>query len=209
MTEINYPGPYELRIDYTPYFGSGNVFGRQQRLNVDIVEPANQALTFDQYNFRDIDGVTSNALDDLVEDWLTLQNALFNNGTTIDGVELWKYPTAQSTDAVFWAAYQPTANLGTSASDSLDAGQNILSFTSQEGGTMKVIQMESILQPGQPVGRANLVAAVEAVVDFVLNGDGVNYGAPFLARDTSYPIKFNKMFPGVNEAAWKKRFGRR
>lgn len=205
---LNFPGPYEIRILYTPNIATGVGIQRTQRLNVDIVEPAAQNQAFSDYNFRDINGVTANALDLLVEDFLELETELWNVGTTIDGVELWKYPTPKSTDAVFWAAYTPTANAGQNAGDNYEAGQNILSFTSQEGGNMKVVQMEARALPGPPVGYANLEAEVAAVVDFVMDGDGVNYSAPFLARDTSYPIKFNRQFPGRSEALWKVRNGR-
>jgi hypothetical protein len=200
----NYPGPFELRIIYqlaslTP------VIDHTQRLNVDIDGDPEQALEFDEYVFVDKNGVYTITLDTLVEDWLTLQNALFHNSMAIIGVELWKYPVYQSYDSVFWAAYEPTAAAGTSVSGAQPSGQNILTFRTQEGGTFKLSLMESSQVAGAPLAYAGISAGYQALVDFALNGDGSTYSAPFLARDTSYPIAFHRMFPGQSEALFKKR----
>lgn len=205
---INYPGPYELRISYTPDIAAGVAIQRQQRLNVKLVEPVAQTEDFANIAFEDRNGVVGNTLDDLVEDWLALVVPLYHNLTTIDGVELWKYPTPQSFDAVFWSAYAPIIVAGTAGNANNSAGQDLYSFTTAEGGTMKVNFMEDISVPGPPIGLAALTSSPAAVVAFVLDGDGVNYSAPFLGRDTSFPVKFNRQFPGRNEALWKKRNGR-
>ncbi len=73
---------------------------------------------------------------------------------------------------------------------------------------MKIELIEGVTVPGSPIARASLTAPQEALVDFVLDGDGSTYSAPFLARDTSYPFAFVKNFPGRNEALWKRRNGR-
>lgn len=205
---INFPGPYEIRIGYTVGSLTAPIIPHVQKLNVDLVEPAAQADVFANYNFIDKDGVQTNTLATLVEDWLTAMMALFHTSTTVDFVELWKYPTAQSFDSVFWSNYVPTANVGTSAGAAVSAGQDIYTFKTQEGGTMKVSLMENSVQPGPPISLAALSVQQTAMVDIVLDGDGVNYTAPFLARDTSYPSGFGKDFPGRNEALWKKRNGR-
>jgi len=205
---LNYPGPYELRIYYTVASLTSPTIEHVQRLNVKLAEPAAQGQAFSAYNFQDINGVVTNTLDDLVEDWLTVLNAAFHTSMTINAVELWKYPTAQTFDAVFWSSYTPTADAGTSASAAVAAQQDIYVFRSQEGGIMKLSLMETSFAPGAPVAYAALTAIPLAIVDFVLDGDAVNYSAPFLARDTSYPFSFTKRFPGQNEATWKLRNGR-
>lgn len=202
---LNYPGPYELRIAYTPDTLAATTLQHMQRVNVKLVEPAAQGQAFSAYNFEDINGVVTQTLDTLVEDWLTAIMAAFNDGTTVDSVELWKYPTAQSFDSIFWATYQPTANAGTSVSSGQAGNQSIFTFRSQEGGTMKVSLMEPVDAMAPPVAYAALSAVNKAIVDFVLGGDGVNYSAPFLARDTSYPFAFNRLFVGQNESTFKKR----
>jgi hypothetical protein len=205
---INYPGPYELRIGYTVGSLTTPTIQHVQRLNVDVVEPNSQGAAFSAYNFEDINGVVTNTLNTLVEDWLTLFNAMFHTSMNIDFVELWKYPTPQSFDAVFWSSYVPTANAGTNAGAAVSAAQDIYVFRSQEGGIMKLSLMDGSAAAGAPQAYASLGAAPKALVDFVIDGDGVNYSAPFLARDTSFPFSFKQRFPGQNEAVWKKRNGR-
>ncbi len=205
---LNYPGPYEVRIKYTDPGIAGAVTQHSQRLNVGLVEPATQGDAFGNYDINDKDGPTTVDLATVVEDYLTIFNALFDTTMTIDNIELWKYPTAQSFDAIFWSSYVPTANAGTSAGTGQSASQNIFTFRTEEGGNMKVEVHESLQVKGPPEGYAALAAGNAAIVDYVLDGDTVTYSAPWLARDTSYPFSFNRMFPGENEKAWKERNGR-
>lgn len=205
---INYPGPYELRIKYTDSGIAGASIQHTQRLNVSLVEPAAQGDVFGNYDVNDADGPTTVALSTVVEDYLTIFNALYDTSMTIDAVELWKYPTPQSFDSIFWSSYTPTANAGTSAGTGVSAGQAIFTFRSKEGGSMKVELHESLTVAGAPLALAALTAQQDALVDYILDGDGTTYSAPFLARDTSYPFSFNRMFPGINEKTWKQRNGR-
>lgn len=205
---INYPGPYELRIGYTPVSLGAPLIQHVQRLNVKLVEPAAQGALFSAYNFQDRAGVTINTLNTLVEAWLAVLAPLLNTTTTIDFVELWKYPTPQSFDSIFWSSYAPIIVAGSNPGAAVANGQAIWSFRTQEGGIMKVNLMEAVIASGNPVAYAGQTAQQKALVDFVLSGDGVNYVAPFLARDTSYPFSALKLFPGQSEHLFKKRTGR-
>lgn len=205
---INYPGPYELRIAYLPQIGGVQNIEHTQRLNVSLEGTPAQGQTFGNYNFNDKNGATGLSLDTLVEAYLAKFNALMRNDCDVVAVDLWKYPVAQSFDSVFWATYVPTANVGTSASTAQSAGQDIFTFRTAEGGIMKVNLMESVRVPGAPVAYASLGVDAKALVDFILDGDGATFSAPFLGRDTSYPFAFIKEYPGTNESLWKKRNGR-
>lgn len=205
---INYPGPYQLRIKYTVTSLTSPIIQHIQRLNVSLEEVAAQGDDFGNYVINDIDGVTTTDLDTLVEAFLAIQNALYHTSTTIDSIELWKYPTAQSFDSVFWSTYTPIANAGTSVSAAISAGQDIMTFRTQEGGTMKLSLMEDVQTPGVPKAYAAADVVITNLVDFVLDGDAVNFSAPFLGLDTSYPFAFNRQFPGRNEHLWKNRNGR-
>lgn len=205
---INYPGPFEIRIAYTEVSLASPTIQHLQRLNISLVGTPAQGDVFGNYDINDKDGATTTDLATLVEDYLAVFNALFNSTMDIDGVELWKYPVAQSFDSVFWSSYTPTANAGTGTGTPASAGQDIYVFRSAEGGIMKLSLMDSLQTPGVPQAYGALAATPKALVDFVLDGDGVNYAAPFLARDTSYPFAFKQRFPGRNEALWKKRNGR-
>jgi len=205
---INFPGPYEIRVTYFPTVGGNQNIDHIQRLNVDLEGTPAQGDVFGNYNFNDKNGATGVDLATLIEDYLALFNDLYANTMDIITVDLWKYPTPESFDAVFWSQYAPTANVGTGATASELAGQDIYTFRSSEGGTMKLSLMENGNAPGTPKAYASLSVKSAALVDFILDGDGVNYSAPFLARDTSYPFAFIREFPGRNEALWKKRNGR-
>ena len=202
---LNYPGPYEIRIPYlTSNITPGGVLTHEMRLNVDLQGTPAQAQDFDQYTVICKGGATPQ-LDSVVEDWLAVLDDLLNNGFSFGAIELWKYPTAQSFDAVFWATYNPTINAGASGSGAQPASQVIWTFRSEEGGTMKVSLLETIVVQSQKIAYANQTAAQQAVVDYVLGG-GVGYGAPFKARDTSYPVGGGTLFPGQNEATFKQRY---
>lgn len=205
---INYPGPYELRIKYTESSLATPTIQHTQRLNISLVEPASQGDVFGNYTINDVNGATAIALSTVTENYLTVFNALFDTSMTIDAVELWKYPVAQSFQSVFWSSYTPTANAGTTAGTPSASSQNIYTFRSQEGNLMKVETHEGLQPPGSPESYAAMEAAQTAFVDFILDGNGTTYSAPFLARDTSYPFSFNRMFPGQNEKTWKARNGR-
>lgn len=205
---INFPGPYDIRIVYLPTIATVQTISHISKLNVALEGTPAQGLTFAEYDFEDINGATTIDLATLVEDYLAVYNALLRTDTDIVSVELWKYPTAQSSDSTFWSSYTPTANVGTAAGASISAGQEIFSFRSQEGGNMKVEVIEGVNASGPPVAYAGLSAAQAALVDFILDGDESTYSAPFLARDTSYPFNFTFDFPGINEKLWKFRNGR-
>jgi hypothetical protein len=205
---INYPGPFELRIGYLPTISAVQDIEHTQRLNIDLVGTPAQGDVFANYDINDKDGATTTDLATLVEDYLTIFNALIRNDVDIVSVELWKYPTPQSFDSVFWSTYNPTANVGTGASATQNSGQDIYTFRTQEGGIMKINIMEGQIAAQSPIAYAGLATAQSNLVDFILDGDGVNYSAPFLGRDTSYPFAFIKDYPGINEALWKKRHGR-
>lgn len=204
----NFPGPYELRIKYTETALSSPLIQHIAKMNIALVETAVQGDIFDNYDIKDIDGDTTIALDVVVEAWLVVFLVGFATGTNIDSVELWKYPTAQSFDAVFWSAYTPTANVGTSGGATQASIANIYTFRSQEGGILKLSPMEGVQPAGIPEAYAGMETYQTNIVDFILDGDGSTFSAPFLARDTSYPFAFNRMFPGQNEHLWGVRNGR-
>lgn len=203
---INFPGPFELRIPYTIATLTAPVIEHVQRLNIDLVGTPAQADVFSNYDVVDKDGDTTIALSTWIEAYLALFNALFDTSMDVGNIELWKYPTAQSFDSVFWSSYTPTANAGTGAGAPFNSGQVYHTFRTAEGGILKISLMEALRAAGSPVLYGSLSAAEQAFIDFVLDGDGATYSAVILARDTSYPIAYNKAFPGQNEAVFKKRF---
>jgi hypothetical protein len=172
-----------------------------QRLNVDLVAAPDPGDAFSTISVQQ-GGAGTIALSTLVDDWVAVIAELFNSGaTTIDYAELWKYEPL-SFEASFVSAYD-IGEAGASATAIQSTGQAIYVFRTSEGGILKINLMESVVPGGYAVGYSVLTASQKAVVDFVLSLAG---GPPFLGRDTSYPFAFIRLYPGQNEAVYKKRY---
>jgi hypothetical protein len=189
---LNYPGPYEVRINYV-------VASRphQQRLNVRIdgtpVAGVDDFTTIDALRRDD----APFALDAEVDAWVDLIKVFLPSaGGDIVNAELWKY-TPDSFDADFVAAYDISV-AGTNGSANTPASQLIWTFRTQEGGIMKVILMDVSTTPGLPV-TPPYTGSTLALANAIVNGT-----SPWLARDTSYAIANIAMYPGQNEALFKK-----
>lgn len=202
---INYPGPFEIRIfQQSSAISPGGILPHVTRFNVVLSSDPPQADTFDNYTVIPGGGVAP-TLDTVVEDLLGYMAPLFHTSRSFGPVELWKYPVPQSFEAVYWATYEPTVSAGTGGQEQA-AEQSIWTFRTEEGGIMKVSLMETIRNPGSRLAYAAMTTQEKALVDFILGRGSETYGAPFVARDTSYPISEIALFPGQNEALFKKRF---
>lgn len=203
---LNFPGPYEIRTIYTTSNLTGGVLTHVMKQNIRLVEPVTQGQDFSTIQIQDRNGPAAAIfLNSAVEIWLTVLAPLFNNAFSFDAVELWKYPVAQSFDSEFWSVYGPPTAQPSSVSSAHEAGQAIWTFRTSEGGVMKLSLMETKIASGTPRGYDNMSAEEKAVVDHVLTGSA-GYDAPFLGRDTSYPFASVKLYPGRNEALFKRRF---
>ena len=194
---LNFPGPYELRIQYIVSV-SGVPLSHEQRLNLDLVgSPAPGTL------FPDIDVVLNGqpaiALDTYVDAWVALLQPFFHTSATITLAELWQY-TPLSFEASYVSTYD-ISTAGTSTAAPEPAGQLIWSFRTIEGGTMKISLMEASRPAGVSRQYALMITEEQALSDFIT---GVGNG--FLARDTSFPFAVVAIHPGRNEAVFRKRF---
>lgn len=193
---LNFPGPYEVRLFYTM-----NVLIHEQRLNVRMEGTPVPGDGFDGMNSLRRDD-TPELLSDKVDDWVALLRPLaIPTGNTINYAELWKY-TPLSFEASYISTYD--INLAfTGGGNEQKAGQAIYVFRTTEGGIMKINLMEGNRALGNPLTYAGCSADEQALIDAVVGGT-----VPWLARDTSYPIAFKNLYPGQNEAVFKKRFNR-
>jgi hypothetical protein len=199
---INYPGPYEVRINYTTT-SSSLALSHQQHLSVILDAPlpiVGTAFSAIVPRFRITPGGAF-SLQSVVDAWVVQMKAMYSSGAgnTIDSAELWQYED-ESFDASFVSSYT-IAVAGTSGSAVQAAGQSITTMRTQEGGIFKLNFLESIIAPAitdtGTIAQANLetmVAGLEAGNVF-----------PWVARDTSYPISRIAHYPGQNERLWKKR----
>lgn len=196
---INYPGPYEVRIFYNVYNGITTV-QHVQRLNVRVDGTPTPGAAMDTIDFLRRDNIPFDAAAEITA-WVTLIKTRWtvHANNVITHAELWKYE-ANSFDASFISTMDLSV-AATGSGTTLIAGQEIYTFRTSEGGVMKLSFMETVQAQGAPQSYAALSAGQKAIVDAVRNGT-----SPWLARDTSYPFAFMRMFPGSNEALFKKVF---
>lgn len=190
----NFPGPYELRIQYDTQL----TYGRHiQRLNIDLTaDPEPGPTTFAELTV--VKNVGNTPLNTAVEAYLTLFRQMFNTAVDIGPITLWKY-TPLTYESTFVTVYEPVIVSGTSGSATQQAGQAIITFYTEEGGILKLNFMESTHAHAADQAFPTNVSVVNNIADFVTGDDGF-----FIGRDTSRVLARKGWFPGINEALWKK-----
>lgn len=188
---LNFPGPYQLRTEYT-------VNGVEHKMAFNLKVDGTPAVgsTFADISVIAKDTTLKN-LDTVATELQDHVRALFHNLTDFAGWELWKYEPL-SFDATFVSG-RATAFSGTKTSTS-ESQQMIYTFRTQEGGILKFITMEQQLNRNNQLRYPDLTADEKLLVDYFLATD-----AWIVARDTSYPVLFLKASGGQNEKIWRIR----
>lgn len=198
---LNFPGPQQLRIFYTIDAESLGALQHVMQLNfISAVTPLTPGTAF-----VDIDVVKAGSgqshLEVTTDDLVVLLKALLAaDDATIDYAECWQFDVG-TFDATYISSYT-IGVAGTAVVAATAAAEAIYSFRSQEGGNMRVVLMELSTPPGASLGYSDLNAANQAWVDHFKHATL----APYVARDTSYPIAFTRLHPGQSEALFKKRY---
>lgn len=187
----NFPGPYEVEIHYT-----SNTNAHVQRLNCGLTTtpaPGDPASGID----LSLRGGGSLQLDTAVIAWCNLLGALYPTETTFDNFTLWKYDvgTFDKTFITTEALAIDATGGGTNTPDH----QLALTFRTIEGGTMRVVLLESQSTQQDRIPYAAAGQLIQDIMDFVVGTS--NW---ILARDTSFPIAFLNAVGGQNEALFKK-----
>lgn len=197
---VNYPGPYELRLNYRVGIDTELPLDHQLRLSLftDIMPTPGD-------EFVDIDIVprviANRALSLVTDELVTLLQPFYTAaGTAFLNAELWAY-VAGTFDASWISAYEIN-EVGTSVVVEQLAGQSIYTYRTIEGGLFKLTLMECNHYQSVSMVYPDLTADNQALVDFCVADDE----SWFLARDTSYPLLFLKLHPGQNEHLFKRRF---
>lgn len=197
---INYPGPYELRINYETDGTPGGVYEHQLRLSCILAsDPTPGDL------FADIDIVprvaASTNLASVTDELIILLKPFFSAAdATFVNAELWKY-AALSFDASYISSYA-IAVAGTAGTSTTPGQQTIFSFRTFGGGKFFVHLLETVGVPAVSENYADMDAAEKALADWFTD-DADSW---FVARDNTYPLLVLKLHPGQNEALFKKRF---
>lgn len=197
---VNFPGPYQVRLFYTT---SVNAIPLQhvQQLNLGLSTTPAPGDGFDTVFPMLRGGVSSDDLETLTNTWAVGMQNLFSNvaGNTIDYAELWKYD-AGTFDASFISTL--AINLpGTRAAATAQSNQQMMVFRSTNGGVVKFNFMETVLGTGAKDTTPFSDGTAESIRDDIEGGI-----FPWIGRDNGWPFATIGLYPGQNEAIFKKRF---
>lgn len=191
---INFPGPYQIRLQYTL---SARV--HVQQLNLQVSGTPNVGDPFSSIDALQRDTNTI-GLDTAVDAWVALMKVIYPSSSgTIDFAELWKYAPG-TFDASYVSAY-PIAVAGTSGAGVVNASESIITFRTQQGGTLRLHFLDNVIVSGATDSPPFANAGLEAIRQFVESDNNWIY-----ARDNSYPIAAIAAYNGVNERLFKKLF---
>jgi hypothetical protein len=198
MTVKNYPGPYEVELQYSVAVGTQTLL-HKQRLNCNVTNSPAVGTTFNLINVARR-ALADVALDNMIIDYINLIDGQFNSANvSIVGANLYKY-VPNSFVKTFVSSYTSGAP-GTSASAVQPATQQTLTFRTQEGGRFRLTYLETS-SGFRGIDTLPLAdATMSAIVTFV-----IGTGNWILGRDTSYPVSFIRQLGGENESVFDKRF---
>ncbi len=193
-----YPGPFEVRLQYTITI-SGVALQHTQRLNCDVTSNPTPGTIFSGVTVTKSGGGTQ-ALNVAVDAWVAIMRAKFSNAAcVITHAELWKY-TPNTFETSFISDYVINLNGNGTGSEVIN-GEGIYSFRSVGGHIMKIFLMEPIQVNGAPVVYTNMFTPDQNLVDAILGANN-----SWKARDDTFPFVFLRFFPGESEAIFKKRW---
>lgn len=190
----NYPGPWEVRLNYGTAQGS-LATASQLRLSVDVDTPPDPGSPPADYDLKSRQGLYY-TFSTWVDALVALLRPLFHTGSSFPNAELWKY--GQGT---FNAAFQTSYTVGLAGSSSTSTAafsQAIVTFRSQNGGSARINLMQSILASNvtDPYPFAN--SAVNDLADLI-----TALNSPVIARDGGYLFSALNYLVGQNEHMFK------
>lgn len=198
---VNYPGPYEARFYYTTTPVGLPAITHRSSLNLDLFEEPEPGTPFSEiYPLLD-NGTHADSLETISEAWgnLWAQPLSDDAGNTVDRCELWKIEP-ESYEASFISAHT-LAIPGTDTGASANSTQMILTFRTKGGSIAKLNIMESVYGGNLPDTPPLTSADLQAIADAFSDGS-----FPWIGRDNTFPFVFLALYPGQNEAMFKKRF---
>lgn len=189
----NFPGPFEVVIKY-----SVDGVNHLQNLNCNAVTPIGVGDLPADIDLQTRVGGTV-ALDAAVTAWVNLLKVGSSSTLTFDSFDFYSVAALSSVRTFITSGTIGVS--GTNVGSYNPAHQKTLTFRTLEGGTMRIVQMETADTSKARVGYAATGAGNQAIMDFVVGT--TNW---ILARDTSYPISALNAIGGENERIFRTRF---
>jgi hypothetical protein len=195
---INYPGPYEVRLQYTTVV-AGLQLEHLMRLNCNMDSDLGVGFPFASW-LAIQKGGGQLSLQSCVDQLVIYLRPLFRTDSTFVGAELWKY-IPNTFDAEFRASYAIALPGSEGIQATSAAGQAIITFRTVEGGIMRINLMESIFGAGAYDAAPFANSGISALATYLIGTAGW-----VLGRDTSYPNVALKFLPGQSEKLFKVRY---
>jgi hypothetical protein len=194
---VNYPGPYEIRMNYSAPAGGFPLIS-QIRVNVDVDTPPDPGSPFADYDLISRAGLFYNA-QTFTDAWATVLAGVMRTDANFSTAELWKYSPG-SFNADFQSGYnvgQAGLNAGT-AQTTISA---IITMRTQNGGHLRcqLNHMVSGASTTDPYPFA--ITEYNDIADFYSA-----LSSPILGRDGGYVFAPMNLLVGQNEFIFKKYF---
>lgn len=194
---INYPGSYEVRINYVGNSG-GTTYPHQHRFSMEMDAVGDPGDPFtDFFPLGRLTAFTE-TLADYVDDYIALIQPFFSVPTDIVSAELWEYEPG-SFNAAFRSVYALGVN-GTSGSTTSQDSQTIITFRGTLGGIVRSDFRHTIFPQAVFQGFPTSLSSVNDFADFIVGNN-----TPIRARDGGFAFAPHKFLPGNNERMIKNR----
>jgi hypothetical protein len=192
---INYPGPFEIRVNYVTD-EDVKIRNHQLRLSFQCGLTGNPGDPFTAWKPIDKLGSSVTDLKVHVDALVVAMKPSFFSACSIVNAELWEY-APNSFDAVYRSVYA-IAVVGTSGSGTVPGNQAVTSYRTRNGGIFKTDLRGTVNVIGAKQAFPLGSSPQKTMSDYILLNT-----TPFWGRDNSYPLAGLAFFPGSNEHAFK------
>lgn len=196
---INYPGPFEVRINYTTNETPAAIAVHQLRLSCRMSITGDPGDPFSAWIPYEKSGSAVTNLATHVDTLVTKLRPFFATATDLTNAELWEYGEG-SFDAVYRSVY-PLGLNGASGSATQNASQAIMTLRTVAGGIMKVDLRGTIYAPTITATYPFAPGPATDLANYLISGNSIWWG-----RDNSYALVPLRWMAGQNEKAWRTAF---
>lgn len=192
---INYPGPFELRINYLTNEPAA-IATHQLRISHLMSVEGDPGDPFSAWIPLQKNGSAVDTLADHTDDIVALLRPLYNTASDFVDAELWEYAPG-TFDAIFRSSYA-IGLAGSSGTATQNYGQCIITFRSATGGIAKLDLRGTILGFGVRLAFPTASTPLNNLAAALIGATSI-----MIARDNGYLIAHLFALIGQNERAWK------
>lgn len=197
---LNFPGPFQLRINYEVEPPGFLPLMHVMQFNVDVVGDPTPGTAFADVDVN-LRVAGTSPLSTVSQEIVALVKVFFLSTDAIfTDAELWKVASG-SFDMTYISTYA-LAIAGTGVAATIPGQNSIYTFRTFGGGGMKLYLMESESVPTVTEPYGGLTGDAQDLADYFID----DAFSPFVARDNTYPHICLNLLRGMNESTFKKRY---